>query len=287
MATKQRGFTLIELSIVLVIIGLVIGGVIVGRDMIKASEMRALLSQKDSFTIALQSFKNKYNFLPGDVTYQTAAKFGLFQYGGLGAYANDEMIQSLSSIEGGCYYECAIFWRHLADSGFISGTYDNGPALAGGSSGTPTGENSDTPLTASKYMPKTKGPDAYWGTTGFWLQADMYFPGYNDFFGRNAFFLTGAFKAAGYSQTEPSLTPFQLKNIDDKADDGKPNSGKIRNTPYEWNNYSDFIYWSASPTANSIICTTGGATADAADVRYNANPSTGGNSISCQPIFVW
>lgn len=42
---NQSGFTLIELSIVLVIIGLIVGGVLVGRDLIKAAEVRAQVSQ--------------------------------------------------------------------------------------------------------------------------------------------------------------------------------------------------------------------------------------------------
>ena len=74
---KDTGFTLIELSIVLVIIGLIVGGIVAGKDMIRAAELRALLSQKDKFTSAVNIFKGKYNAVPGDMRYTEAAKFGL------------------------------------------------------------------------------------------------------------------------------------------------------------------------------------------------------------------
>ena len=45
---QERGFTLIELSIVLVIIGLIVGGVLVGQDLIRAAQVRATISQIES-----------------------------------------------------------------------------------------------------------------------------------------------------------------------------------------------------------------------------------------------
>ncbi len=60
------GFTLIELSIVLVIIGLVVGGVLVGRDLIKAAEIRAQVNQIEQMETAYNTFKLKYNCIAGD-----------------------------------------------------------------------------------------------------------------------------------------------------------------------------------------------------------------------------
>ena len=57
----------------LVIIGLIIGGVLAGKDMIRASELRALLSQKDKYITAVNVFKGKYNALPGDIKVTDAA----------------------------------------------------------------------------------------------------------------------------------------------------------------------------------------------------------------------
>lgn len=51
-ANAESGFTLIELSIVLVIIGLIVGGVLSGQDLIAAAQQRATLKQKEQFDLA-------------------------------------------------------------------------------------------------------------------------------------------------------------------------------------------------------------------------------------------
>ena len=73
---RYRGFTLIELSIVLVIIGLIVGGVLVGQDLIKAAEVRAQISQIEKFNTAVRTFQGKYGYLPGDIPDPYATQFG-------------------------------------------------------------------------------------------------------------------------------------------------------------------------------------------------------------------
>src|ERR1019366_6843373 len=60
------GFTLIEMSIVLVIIGLIVGSVLVGRDLIRAAELRSVISEVEKYKTAVMTFKGKYDCLPGD-----------------------------------------------------------------------------------------------------------------------------------------------------------------------------------------------------------------------------
>jgi prepilin-type N-terminal cleavage/methylation domain-containing protein len=62
-----RGFTLVELSIVLVVVGLAIGGVLVGKDLIRAAEYRKFHSQIESYQLASNTFRVKYNAVPGDM----------------------------------------------------------------------------------------------------------------------------------------------------------------------------------------------------------------------------
>jgi prepilin-type N-terminal cleavage/methylation domain-containing protein len=76
-STAQRGFTLIELSIVLVIIGLIIGGVLVGQDLIRAAGVRATISQIEQYNTAVNTFMEKYGYLPGDIKDPDASNFGL------------------------------------------------------------------------------------------------------------------------------------------------------------------------------------------------------------------
>ncbi len=63
---KKDGFTLLELSIAIVIIGLVIGGVMVGKSLVNASEIRRKINELNIITAAVNTFKTKYNCIPGD-----------------------------------------------------------------------------------------------------------------------------------------------------------------------------------------------------------------------------
>jgi prepilin-type N-terminal cleavage/methylation domain-containing protein len=65
---KQQGFTLLELSITLTIISLIVGGVLVGQELIRNSEVRATLTQIERMETAVNSFRIKYGCLPGDCT---------------------------------------------------------------------------------------------------------------------------------------------------------------------------------------------------------------------------
>src|SRR5579884_1113289 len=73
---KNSGFTLIELSIVLVIIGLITGGILTGRDLIDAAAQRAQISQIQKYNVALRTFQGKYGGFPGDLAINLATKFG-------------------------------------------------------------------------------------------------------------------------------------------------------------------------------------------------------------------
>src|SRR3954466_4808654 len=79
---RIQGFTLIELSIVLVIIGLIIGSVLVGQDLIEAATIRATVSQLEKYKTAVGTFRTKYNALPGDIKSSEATGFGFYARGG-------------------------------------------------------------------------------------------------------------------------------------------------------------------------------------------------------------
>lgn len=139
---KKLGFTLIELSIVLVIVGLLVGGMLVGRDLIDAAQSRALIKQMQDIQLAVRVFKDKYNCIPGDCA--KAADFGLGTSGNGDKYVGS--ITSIYTSAGGCLTGSSIgtciamgeyagghtgfqvyrlwgelqrFWVHLANAGMI------------------------------------------------------------------------------------------------------------------------------------------------------------------------
>ncbi|MFO0388554.1 MAG: type II secretion system protein [Alphaproteobacteria bacterium] len=69
--SRQQGFTLIELSIVLVIIGLVTAGVLVGKDLINQAELRSIITDVEKYNTAVNTFKVKYCCLAGDCPFAT------------------------------------------------------------------------------------------------------------------------------------------------------------------------------------------------------------------------
>src|SRR5579871_6353801 len=100
----EQGFTLIELSIVLVIIGLIVGGVLVGQDLIKAAQIRAEVTQLERYNTAVNTFRSKYNGVPGDLLSATnffASVTG--QASGTAGLGNgDGLVQSLSTVAATC-----------------------------------------------------------------------------------------------------------------------------------------------------------------------------------------
>ena len=81
-SAKNNGFSLVELSIVLVIIGLLTGGILSGQSLIRAAELRSVTTEYAQFNTATMTFRDKYLAVPGDM--KNATKF----WGKLTAYCN-------------------------------------------------------------------------------------------------------------------------------------------------------------------------------------------------------
>jgi prepilin-type N-terminal cleavage/methylation domain-containing protein len=113
---KQRGFTLIEIAIVLVIIGLLLGGVLKGQELITSARVRNLITQQDGIKAAYFGFQDRYRALPGDYA-QATNNINLATVNGNG---NGRI--EVAAV-GGVATEDIAVWEHLSRSGFITGTY--------------------------------------------------------------------------------------------------------------------------------------------------------------------
>ena len=113
MKNNQSGFTLIEIAIVMVIIGLLLGGVLKGQAMINSAKVRALNNNVDGITAAWFAFQDRYRTFPGDMLIATAAVQidATIAVGG-----NNNGVVAAGA-------EAGAVWLHLARAGFISGSY--------------------------------------------------------------------------------------------------------------------------------------------------------------------
>ncbi|HCQ71568.1 MAG: hypothetical protein CL570_07165 [Alphaproteobacteria bacterium] len=122
---SAQGFTLVEIAISLLIIGLLTAGVVKGREVVEIAQMSGLLSGLEATTKAHVSFVNVYGELPGDIDApyvvpgceadNTNFCFGGNQDGAIGTIATTSAISTSSNVEH------AMYWKHLVLGGFYTG----------------------------------------------------------------------------------------------------------------------------------------------------------------------
>jgi len=228
------GFTLIELSVVLVIIGLIVGGVLVGQNLIAAATVRAQISQIERFNTAADTFRGKYGFLPGDIPQTAVTQFGFTviptRPGTAGQGDGNGILEGYSYEYSSVYDyapmsgETAWFWEDLsANSQLIEGNFN----LA--NVGSPPGG-----APPSAILPPAK------------LGGGNYVYTYS-FDGSNYFGISIVTQVQGSgviygSSTNPGLTVQQAYGIDAKIDDGLPQSGNVTAKYQNWDLYNGSTY---------------------------------------------
>jgi prepilin-type N-terminal cleavage/methylation domain-containing protein len=119
MKTTQKGFTLVEIAIVLVIIGLLLGGILKGQEMITQAKIKNVIADFSGISAAYHGYQDRYRAIPGDDPNAGTAtgRWGVAALSGDG-----------NGVVGGTYNdvdatkESRLWWDHLRRAGFVSGS---------------------------------------------------------------------------------------------------------------------------------------------------------------------
>jgi prepilin-type N-terminal cleavage/methylation domain-containing protein len=223
---NKNGFSLVELSIVLVILGLLTGGVMTGQSLIRAAELRSVVKEYEEFQTALNMFEDKYFALPGDMT--NATQFWGSAWGGTCSHGwaatgdltetcngNGDGKMTTSGGNMGLYVEMFMFWQHLANAGLIKGKYV-GSAI----------------WHRDHAQIGVNAPPSGFSNAGWALRDDLFDDHvgnpHSGMYGLNSKtpFIFGG-QASLHEPSTPVLTNDEAWNIDKKIDDGNGSMGKV------------------------------------------------------------
>lgn len=268
-----QGFTLVEMSIVLVVVGLIAATILVGRDLIRHAEFVKLHSQYTGFVAAIQTFKSKYNCLPGDCANATDF-FGTYNRcpppGGL-LLGKDTIDPVTCNGDGDgridaqtTMYEMSTLWQHLASAGLISGNYTGGVSTQGGSIVLP-GINCPLAL-----PPATRCWVIFDGDHSVWLNSLPTLPPVTIVPMHLGAVMTMGQLLGSSSLLGGAFTPAEAMSYDTKYDDGSPVSGNIL------------------ISSGSQHCTNGNESVSSpanATAQYAANDPVFSNLPSCNLVY--
>ncbi len=215
---RNNAFSLVELSIVLVILGLLTGGILTGQSLIRAAELRSATTEMSKYLTVVHTFRDKYFALPGDMS--NATKFwgsmtncGAANPSGSGTQTCDGTGNGTLSgaAAAGQTAEVFTFWQHLANAGLIEGTYTG-----------ITGPSGTVNAVIGTNVPASKLPTAGWTASTYNPASDPNNFAYN--YGNS---LTLGANNGALDTSGKILTPEEAWNIDTKIDDGRPGTGSV------------------------------------------------------------
>ena len=193
MSKRNSGFTIVEMAVVVFVIGLLITGIMAGKNLLEGGKIRAVLSEMDDSRQSMIQFQEKYHDWPGDMS--DAAAWWPGEANGDG----NEQINWTANTQGNP--EGTPMWRHMELAQMTGQT---------GFSKIPTAD-----AVVGSNVPGSKIAGAGW------------FANYTTALGNHLGI--GAQNASGVNNA-PALTAKQAYEIDSKIDDGSPTTGKVQST---------------------------------------------------------
>ena len=218
-----HGFSLVELSIVLVILGLLVGGVLAGQSLIRAAELRATNTEFQRYATAYAAFRDKYLAIPGDMPNATAF------WGINGDATTCKTTASTTSAtcngngDGGIdfgadaadvsqVHERFSAWKHLSNAGLIEGAYTGVP-----------GPDGPRDVVIGGNSPRSRLTNAGWSAA----MRTSAISDTNWYLARAGNFLLFGGETGTAANWGGVLKPEEAWNIDVKMDDGRPSYGRI------------------------------------------------------------
>ena len=208
----QKGFSLVELAIAIVIIGLLVGGILKGRELLTSAKVAGTITAIQDTRVAAETFKKTYGDLPGDITNPGTAIPNCS--GNCATAGNGDGIIGWASpftyLPGSIGIENTTFWMHMAAAGLMRGITPYPDAMEFGHS------HPMTPLSGLFifYQPPNGG-----------LFTDvLQSPNPNG----NILILLDSFGAVNAITSMITIPAPAVQRLDQKLDDGKPNTGQFR-----------------------------------------------------------
>lgn len=196
---RKSGFTLVEMSVVLVIIGLIAGGIMLGQKLIRTAEVNGLIAEIEQCKSAVKAFELKYESLPGDMLDAQDYWSQCIDFG-VGTECNGD---GDGAVESG--NESRRAFEHLSHAGMIPQTISS--TLIGVSS------SMEYYIEAPLFNSHIRLLDV--DAAGFWPDGKFY-------------------PVTAYINMDDTAYPAtDIIGIDVKFDDGRPLDGKIRIFPEE------------------------------------------------------
>ena len=127
MKSQQSGFTLVEIAIVLVIIGLLLGGILKGQELINSARVKNLANDFRVIPTYIYAYQDKYRALPGD---QAQAQLNNQFTGGTEASPNTNLGNGRidSAWNAAATSEAGVFWQHVRLANLAAGPTATGDA---------------------------------------------------------------------------------------------------------------------------------------------------------------